>query len=68
MQKPDCRAANWRAPDESQSIPGKVLIPLIAARIEQWCDLARLGINPGQITPFVQIALSTGKREIVEFV
>jgi len=68
LQHAHCCAADRRTPHNLESVPHEVVVPLIASRIEQHSHLAAIGIEPREIAAFVQIALGTGKSEIVQVI
>ena len=42
-----------------------MLIPAVATRVKQWSDPAGIWIDSSQVSPLVEIAFGTRKREII---
>ena len=68
LQQFDGRSSNRRKSDDAQAIPFKMLLPAVATRVKQRRHLARVGVDPRQVTSFVQVTLCTSQREIVSVV
>jgi hypothetical protein len=64
LQQSDGSAPTWGLPDNFRVDPLEVVVPGIAARMEENHHGTAVGINPGQIRAFVQIASVASQREI----
>lgn len=56
---PNCRSAN-----ESWTIPGKVMFPLVSSWMKQRNKLSRLAITSGDVGAFMQVASVATERKI----
>ena len=54
-----------RAPGQSRSVPAKVFVPIMPPRIENRCQLSRERINPGDIGPFMHVAVKAAQSQVV---
>ena len=45
-----------------------MIVPLVASRMEEFGDFACLRIDPSQVRAFVQVAVNTGERQVIEVV
>jgi hypothetical protein len=59
------RAPNGCDPDDVRVAPSKVLIPLVATRVEEADDATADGIDAGEVGSLAEIAALAGEREIV---
>jgi hypothetical protein len=60
LQSNDGGPSVRRSSHQYRTIPAKMPRPLVTAGMEQRNDLLHLGINPGNIRPFVTIVRKTG--------
>jgi hypothetical protein len=67
-QQPRCRSANGGHSKNHGRIAPEVIGPLVVPRVEQALQLARVGIDPGQIRTFQGITQLAREREIPEVV
>src|SRR6266511_2488857 len=58
------RSPSRRDSDQGDATPFKMLIPPVVAWIKEAGDVPANRIDPGQVRPFVQIAVVTREREI----
>ena len=56
--------SDGRQASQSFSIPGEVLCPSIAARVEEANHIAALGIDPGEIRSFEVVTVKTSEGQI----
>lgn len=70
LEKLDRRASGWRQSDEQSklSIPGKVVMPMMPARMEKFYDLPRCGIAGDSTCGLSTITSHTGKRQVIQVV
>jgi hypothetical protein len=57
-------APDWGEANELRSVEAKMVGPMVAPRVEEAREVARLGINPGQVRALVQVATVACEREI----
>ncbi len=70
MSSVDLQQSNRRSPfvrraGQHWAIPDKVVVPIVDSWIEQKGFVTGLGINSGDIWPFVIVALKTRKAQIL---
>ena len=53
------------SPYEDGSVPDEVLLPSISTGVIQTCHLLCLRVDPGDIRPFVGVAVEAGQTEIL---
>jgi hypothetical protein len=70
--EPDPRSLGGKTPsfmsscrNTTRPLPFEVIVPLVLARMEQSLNFVRLGINTGQIWPFMVVAGKAAPREIL---
>lgn len=59
QQRSSC-ASDRRSSNDLCADEYKVIVPHLHARVEQWRDLMRIGINRSKVCAFVAIARETG--------
>ena len=64
VQQCDCRSPDGRYSDEDGTVPAKMLVPNVFARVEEVGPLASLWINAADVRPFSPIAFQAAEREI----
>ena len=57
---------HWRLSQELRTLPAKVVLPDIAARVEERRDLASGRVKACEVRAFVAIAVAASQREIVQ--
>ena len=62
------RSSDGREAEDEQSRPRKMGLPNVPSRMKECCEGLCLGVKPGQIAGFFEIALRTGEREAIEFI
>jgi hypothetical protein len=60
----DRRAANRGAANQDGAVPAEMPAPLVAARVEEPNDSSGLGINTGEIRPFLGVVEIAGEGEV----
>ncbi len=68
VQNSDCGAADSRPADDIDTVPRKMLPPLMTPRVEELGDLVCVGINPRQIGAFTKIAVDAREGQIVRVI
>ena len=58
----------WRQSDDTSATDREVSAPSISTGMEQWHHSAALGIDAGEVWPFVRVAAVTSEREIAGIV
>ena len=66
VEKGERRSPDGRARRDLRPFPSKVLGPCVDAWMKQGRDCAALGINRGEIRPFIAVAAKTGVGEIIK--
>ena len=64
----DGRPTNGRLANDEGTVPSKMFCPIMATRVKQLRHFSRLWIVSRDIATFVQIAVNTSQREILEIV
>ena len=59
------RTTNGRSPHDACPTPAEMALPHVATRMEQTGQLSIQRISPGNIGPFLEIAMETREREIL---
>jgi hypothetical protein len=60
----DGRSSDGRAPGQHRAAPGEMLLPSVLAGVEESCQQTRLGIEAGDIGPFVDVVIQAGQRQV----
>lgn len=60
----DSGAADIRFPDDVDSLPAEMLVPVLLARVKERGQSIGLGINSSEIGTFVQIAVDAGEAKV----
>src|ERR1035437_1381177 len=61
----DGRTPHGRQANQREAVPSKVIAPAIPARMKQPHNLARVGVNPGEVGALVQVAVETGQSQVL---
>jgi hypothetical protein len=68
QQDLDGRASDGRFPNDYGCATLEMLLPRLEARIKERRESPRFGVITSHIAPFVQIAVDTSQREVVEII
>ena len=63
FEEPDRRAPGGCLAHDPCAVTSEVVLPPVMARVEEWSDLAGVGVEAGEVGAFLVIALRAGERE-----
>ena len=68
VEHSECGSPYRGLADQIDSLPLKMLAPLLTTRMKQLGYLVGLRIEPGQVRSFVQIAIDAGESKVINII
>lgn len=67
-QYPNRSPADRSPANKGDALPFKMIVPIVTAWMKEFSQGICLGIDPSQVSPFVEIAIDACEREVIDLI